>query len=191
MKRTGIYTYLVLAALVLSLSSSGCMKDRAELEKKILSHDPSFQKTLDKRDSLHKELEAEQAGFLKNVKEIDESISALKERKVQIKQEYSAKIDKIKRQMQPDKRRLERELMEAERKYRREKDDLGNIEKDIKEITSLLDKKDKLAFTQEEIQTWNDRLSYLVEKKEIVSDEIDKLKNDIETTKLKIIVLKI
>ncbi len=191
MKKPAKYAYFGLGVLALFLCCSGCMKDRAELEKRILSYDPSFKATIEKRDSLRKELGGQQAIFLKNVQEIDGSISALKERKVQVRKEYSSQIDRIRRQMQPDKRQLERELMERERQYRSKKDDLRNIKRDIKEITALMDKKDKLAFTQEEIRTWGDRLSYLIEKKEIVNGEIDKLKDEIEITKLKIAVIEV
>ena len=55
-------------------------------------------------------------------------------------------------------------------------------------MTTILDSG---VLTQEEIQTWNERLATLIEKKENLSVEREKIQSDIEVTKLKDRVLKL
>ncbi len=185
--RTRIITGL--AACLLCLAFQGCLEDRAELEKRILAHDPSFQKTLDSRDSLREQLDSQKAIFLRRESEANSLIKALKQKKIDAKKEYSAQVEKIRRQIQPEKRQLRRSLIDIKRQYKCKEQEIGHIDKDINEITALIKKKDALALTQDEIRTWNERLSSLIKKKNEISAEKDKLGKEIEITKLKIKVL--
>jgi chromosome segregation ATPase len=180
----------VLLLLVL-FSAAGCQKDQGEAEKKVIAYDPSFQKTIDNRNSLRRELVTQRAAFSRKSQQIDSQIDALKEQKAQAKKEYIASVDKIKRQIHPAKRQLQRDLMELERKYRRKSAEVKDLEKDINEISDLIEKKDELALTQEEIQTWNERLTNLNQKKDELSAERKKIQTEIEITKLKDRVLKL
>ncbi|MGB2601439.1 MAG: hypothetical protein WBD00_01715 [Candidatus Omnitrophota bacterium] len=177
--------------LVLSFSALGCQKDQGDSEKKIIAYDPSFQKTLDNRDSLRQELATQRAAFLRKAQQIDNQIDALKEERAQKKKDYLSSVDKIKRQIDPSKRQLQRDLMEMQRQSKRKSSEIRDLEKDINEITDLIEKKDDLALTQEEIQTWNERLATLIEKKENLSVEREKIQSDIEVTRLKDRVLKL
>lgn len=179
------------SVLLVILSVAGCRKDLGESEKKVVAYDPSFQKTLDNRNSLRRELETQRAVFARKTQQIDNQIGALKEQKAEAKKEYIASVDKIKRQIHPAKRQLQRDLMELERKYRRKSAEVKDLEKDINEINGLIEKKDELALTQEEIQTWNERLTNLIQKKEELSAERKKIQTEIEVTKLKDRVLKL
>lgn len=169
----------------------GCVKDHAEIEKKILENDPSFQKILDSRNSLRDELNNQKTGFMKKKQEIDMQISSLRGKKTEAKRMYSSSVERIKRQLYPRRRELERELMEMQRRYKLKSGIMGDVDRDIMEISTLIKKKDDLALTQEEIKTWNDRLSLFLEKKAALGSEKDKLKTDIEITKLKISVLEL
>jgi chromosome segregation ATPase len=180
-----------LLACLLCLAFQGCVKDRSELEKKIVAHDPSFQKSLDNRNSLREQLDSQKAIFLGKEKEANDQISALKQGKINARKEYLAQSEKIKRQLQPEKRQLQRDLMDIKRQYKHKEQEIRDINKDINEISALIKKKDALALTQGEIRTWNERLSSLIEKKEVINAEKGKLEEEIEITKLKIKVLEI
>ena len=116
-------------------------------------------------------------------------MDALKEKKVRSGQEYAAKAEQIKRQLHPEQRNLKRDLIEMQRCYGQKSEEVRHTERDIREINVLIKKKDKLALTQAEIQTWNDRLASLVKKWEMLSSEREKLRTEIGVTKMKIKVL--
>ncbi|MEA3489989.1 MAG: hypothetical protein U9R44_06610 [Candidatus Omnitrophota bacterium] len=180
----------IVSLLFLCLSSGGCLKERSEMEKEILAHDPFFKKTLDKRNSLRGQLDSRKSALVKNEQEIAAQITALREKKAQAKRVYAVSVERIKRQIDPEKRELERNLMELKRNYDLKKVELRNVNRDIEEIEALIRKKDKLTLTQEEVRTWNERLASLIRKKEIIISEKDKLRKETEITKLKLKVLK-
>ena len=103
----------------------------------------------------------------------------------QLKKEYLSSVEKIKRQIQPEKRRLQRELIDMKTRSRQTQILVRDIDRDIKEINALLEKKDVLDLTQEEIQTWEQRLAALIKKREVLSSEKVKLTQDIEAAKMK------
>ena len=170
---------------------AGCKKDQADTEKRIVAYDPSFQKVLDIRNSLQQQLSTQRAAFLRKVRQIDSQINALKEEKSQAKKEYISSVEKIKRQIHPSKRQLQRDLMDLQRQHKRKSAEIKDLEKDINEISGLIKKKDELALTGEEIQTWNERLATLIGKKEELVVGREKIRSDIEMTKLKDKVLKL
>ncbi|MFH1395072.1 MAG: hypothetical protein ABIH09_02845 [Candidatus Omnitrophota bacterium] len=178
--------FLVCIIILTTFLFQGCSSDTGEIEKTILEHDPSFQKILDKRNGLHKRLDEKRTEFLKKKEEIDVRINILQEQKRQLENEYSVQTDDVKCQIQPEKRVFQKSIIELEYSYKQKKETLRSIENDIKEINSLMKKKDVLALTPEEMKVWNDRLSMLVEKKEAQISEKNKLKKEIEITKLKI-----
>ncbi|MFH1309791.1 MAG: hypothetical protein ABIH85_03815 [Candidatus Omnitrophota bacterium] len=175
-----------IVVLLINLCFQGCSPNTAEIEKKILEYDPSFQKILDKRNELHKRLDQERAKFLKKKEDIDSQVNVLREQKRQIKQEYLLQASELNLQIQPDQRFLKKSIMELENNYRQKKEALGITEHDIGEISSLMKKKDTLALTPEEMKVWNNRMSLLVEKKEEQISEKNKVKKEIEITKLKL-----
>ncbi|MFH1878530.1 MAG: hypothetical protein ABH883_06965 [Candidatus Omnitrophota bacterium] len=174
-----------------ALFCPGCVRDAAETEKKILARDPAFKSVLDKRKALEEELRSLRAAMLQKKQDIENRINTLQYKREQLNKEYASSADKIKRQINPERRQMESDLVMMRYKYKQKKEKLAHISRDIREIVALLDKKDKLAFTQEEIQTWKERLSSLVEKKEVEESEKNKLKDNIEVTTLKIKVLKL
>lgn len=181
----------VYSAILLCVAAQGCVKDIGEAEKKVAAYDPSFQKTLDNRDALRRQLESIRAEYLRNTDQIDSQMDALQERKAQVKRDYTAAAEQVKKQIDPEKRQLQRDLMEFQRQHKIKAIELENVERDIKEITALINKKEELDLTQEEIKTWNDRLASLMQKKEKLSSEKDRIRQDIDITKLKDKVLKL
>lgn len=184
----------ILLALTLIFSCTflaGCFEEREEIEKEILTYDPSFQNTIDKRNTMEEELETALLVYQRKIQEVDEQVAALKEEKIIAKTEYTAQVERIKRRLNPEKGTLKSDLVDMTRSYKIKNIQVREIDKDIKEISSLIDKEDKLSLTQEEMKTWNDRLSSLIEKKEEVAGERDKLQADIHATELKLKVLRI
>ena len=167
----------------------GCEKDTEELEQKILAHDPSFQDMLDQRNDLRKQMTLQRASYDKKVNNINSRIGALKDQKAMARQEYDMSCDKIKRQVEPTRRKMQTDLVDMKRRLEVARMQMRNVERDIKEIEALIDKKDTLAFTQEEIKTWNDRFTSLIEKKAEITSEEKKLQDDISVTKLKLRVV--
>lgn len=179
----------LLAAFV--FASSGCKKDRAEDESRILAHDPTFKTELAKRNALRQEMIDQKQAYMKLCRENDFKIAALKKQKKQAKNNYQATVEKIKVQINPYKRQLRQEYLDKQREYKRKKSEIADILKDTKEITALMDKKDRLVLTQEEVKTWNDRLSSLIARKAQLEEDTKQLKKDIEIMKLKIKVMEI
>jgi chromosome segregation ATPase len=182
-----ITAYLLLSTLV--LLTQGCAEKREDRIKKILAHDPSFKSYLDKRDSLQKKMDSQKKAFIQDKMGIENQINVLREKQIGLKEEYTVSIGETKRQIQPEKRRMGQDMMEMKRDLALKKIELNGTLRDINEINSLIKKKDKLALTREEMQTWNDRLSSLVEKKATIMSEISKLEKEIEMTREKIKVL--
>ncbi|MGB2599899.1 MAG: hypothetical protein WBB86_06530 [Candidatus Omnitrophota bacterium] len=182
-----LLVFLLIPALV--FTQQGCVDSSAEKEKRILAYDPSFEDYLDKRNSLQAKLNDQKNAFLHEKLQIEGQISGLKEKNVQLKEEYIVSIGETKRQIQPERRRLRQDLLEMKRRYALKKTELRATVSDIKEISALIKRKDKLALTREEMQTWNKRLSSLLEKKAGVLSEMEKLDKEIEITRLKIKVL--
>jgi chromosome segregation ATPase len=184
-----LFFFLLITAAI--FTQQGCAENRQEREKRILAYDPSFQNDLDKRSSLQKKLDEQKAAFLQKKLEIEDQINAFKEKSVILKEEYASSIGNTKRQIQPQKRSLRQDLLEMKRQYVLRKTELSGVTKDIKEIKALIERKDKLSLTQSEMQTWNERLSSLIEKKESIVSDMDRLEKEIEITRLKIKVLEV
>ncbi|MCK4852214.1 MAG: hypothetical protein KAS86_03780, partial [Candidatus Omnitrophica bacterium] len=122
---------------------------------------------------------------MENEQGIDDRIAALKKKSSEIRSEYLDSIEKIKRQIYPRKRGLQQELEEARRRMEQKQIELRDIRKNIDEINSLINKKERLSLTGEEIRVWGERLASLAGRNGAVEKEIDKLKKEIEITGLK------
>jgi len=179
------------ALFILLVLCQGCRGNTEEAEKMILAHDPSFRVQLERRAQLQNELDSSKLEYIDSKAALDEKITAVNEKKKELKLAYRARSDEIKRRIDPERRRLEHELLETERDYKDAKRELKNTERDIKEIEDLMSKKDKLILTSEEIQAWNERLSSSLKKKSLLASEIDKLEEEVRITKLKLAVLKL
>ena len=183
--------YFYGVVLVMSLFFQGCSPlNTAETEKKIVKYDPSFQKLLNKRNSLQCELEQKKTIFREKKQKINDKIKVMREEKLQLEKEQLSLEEQITRQIQPEKRELQKSLIEMSYQYK-QKAELGrSIDRDIDEINSLIKKKESLSLTQDEMRIWNERMSSLIENKESVNLEKSKLKEEIEITKLKIKVFR-
>ncbi|MCK5450867.1 MAG: hypothetical protein KAI70_03790 [Candidatus Omnitrophica bacterium] len=191
MKKGKYRNIFVLLIAVQCCVTQGCLRSSSEIETIILEHDPDFKETLNKKDHLLTQLDSKRSAFLKKKAEINENIVSLKNDKVRLDKNYSREKQEIKRLIQPDRRKLERELIDAERSHKNSLAELGNINRDIKEISALVQKKDKLLLTSEEIRTWKDKLSSLTIKKEGVEKSKDEIRKQIEIIKLKLKVVKV
>jgi hypothetical protein len=180
------------ASLALALLSvSGCAQDRVETEKKILSYDASFQTTLKKRDLLDTELLSLRAAFAKVCMSIDAQIAILRDKKARAKREYDASAEKIKLQFQPEIRKVERDVQDAEKRYELKSVEMREVERDMNEVNYLVKKKDKLVLTEEESKTWNSRLAELIEKKAAIAGDLAKIKEEMQIEKMKLKVMRL
>lgn len=169
----------------------GCSGEKKDIQQEVVSYDPSFQKVLDERDNIKKESLLREQEFRKKQQRIDEQIRFLEQKKRDARKEHLAQLQRISTELDPEVRQLKRDLIDLRRKYRSTAEALENIDRDIREITDLIDKKDQLLLTQEELSTWNSRLESLVQEKQKKRARAAKIKKDIEITGLKIKLLKI
>lgn len=176
---------------LVAFSLSGCVQDRAQMEKKILAYDPSFRTVLSKRDLFNAELGSLRAAFVKVRNTIDAQISALRDKRTRAKKEYDASAEKIKLQFQPEFRKVERETIEAQRRYDQKSVELREVDRDMKEVSYLMKKKDKLILTEEEMKTWTDRIADLTEKKTAILEEMGRIKEELQIDKMKIKVMRL
>jgi len=174
------------------------MENRKEIEQGVLERDPAFQETLNQRDAVQKELDSERAVFQKKESEIGgqidllrEQINIFRQKKSELRALYFATLDSIKRKIYPEKRVLEQSYAEKKRLLRRKAIEARDVERDIKEIKGLVDKKDRLSLTREEIEAWNKRYSSLMDHKSLADKEIAELEKEIETLGMKIRVLNV
>jgi chromosome segregation ATPase len=184
--------------LFAALFSSGCGENPRETEEMILKEDPSFREELGERDAIQAEADAERDSYRKKADELDAQISLLKEqitifnrKKADLRGAHAAALEDIRKKVAPQKRALEQDLAEKKRLLKRKEIELRHVARDIEEIKGLVDKKERLSLTREEVQVWNDRYSSLTQHRSGIEKEIIQLKNDIEITKLKIKVLKV
>jgi len=188
---------VVVAISAFCVLLSGCvMEDRAEMEKTILQHDSSFQEILDQRDAYQRESDSAKAAYIREYGELEDKISelrnqiaAIREQEANLKLSHLASLDEIKRKIYPRKRALKQDLAEMQRRLKRREVELRDIDKDIAEVEALVDKKERLSLTREEIHAWNKRFSSLVERKAEIEKEVEETKRNIEITRLKVKVL--
>ncbi len=188
----------VLSVCLMFFLAAGCMENRKEVEQGVLERDPAFQETLNQRDSVQKELDSERAVFQKKESEIQSQIALLrdqitifKQKKSELRALHFAALDSIKRKIYPDKRVLEQNYTEKKRLLRRKAIEARDVERDIKEIKGLVDKKDRLSLTREEIEAWNKRYASLLDHKSLADKEIAELEKEIETLGMKIKVINV
>lgn len=189
--RYGACLLSIAAFLLMAVSIPGCGKDLQETEKTILEFDPSFKENLQKRNALRKQITMKKARFSGEKEKIDEQIYMLKARKEELLKQNAGAIENIKQQIEPERRQLQRDLIELKRKHDRISESLYQINKDTREITKLINKKEDLSLTQEELSTWNDRLSTLHKKRALKESEKVDLEKEISVTKMKLKVMKI
>lgn len=180
----------------LAVLLAGCAEDHIAAEKEILAHDSSFQRSIDHRDSIQKELDSRRTSYIQKKKSIKNEIESLKEGikdlnegETKVKAEYFDSLEKIKQRIYPMIRSLKQNLTDMQRLVKRKQIEMRDIDRDIGEIKALVKKKERLSISAEEIQTWNKRFSSLVERKGLIEKEVDRIKKDIWITRLKIKVL--
>jgi len=170
---------------------SGCVENNAESIKKVLTYDPSFQKLLDKKNDIQAKLSSSKADRNEKQRAIEGQIAVLKDKRSGVKADYLSSAVQLKKQIDPDRRNLYQQLLDAKNRLNDKNAELADAEKDMAEIDALVKKKDRLELTREEMQVWNKRITFLTRKKEVIVKEITDLKKDIDITKLKIKVLQI
>ncbi len=171
---------------LVAFSLSGCLQDRAQLEKKVLAYDPSFKTVLKKRDLLDAELDSLRAAFIKVKSTIDAQITVLRDKRLRAKREYDTSVEKIKLQFHPELRKVEREILEVQRRHDEKSIELREVERDMKEVSYLMKKKDKLVLTEEETKSWSDRIADLTEKKTDILEELGKINEELQIDKMKL-----
>ncbi len=187
--RLVIFTVVGLPYLVLLLA--GCAVDSEEATKKILVQDPSFQKWVNEKNAIRKKLDSAAGVYNEKKRKIEAQIIVLKVKKSDIKAEHLESVEKITKQLDPERRKLKQELVDMHNRLKLKETESDNISKDISEVSALMEKQNRLELTREEIQVWNKRRSALIRRKGKVDREIVDFKEDIGITKLKIKVLKI
>jgi len=186
------HKYALAAGLaVLLLFLQGCSIDPEEARKQVIAYDPSFRDVLREKDAIIKKLEEKKSDFDKKTSEIDAGIAALKNNKSMIRAEYDKSVDALKKQLDPRKRTLQLELVDLKRKMKRKIREENDIKKDIAEVNSLVEKKDQLDLTREEISAWNRRLATLTGRAGETGKAIAGMKEELRIKKLKLKLLKI
>jgi len=170
----------------MAFSLPGCLEDRSAVEKKILEQDPEFKKMLDARNFLQEGIDSRYKIYVEKSKEIDAQIQALKERKAQYRAIYLEFIAKLKRQFDAEKKLLKQQLAEYHNQLDKKREKIRGVEKDLREVKSILGKKEKLELTREENQVWMNKLAVLSEQKGALDRESAILKKNIWLTELKI-----
>ncbi len=186
-----IRTILNIGVLFLCVTLSACLRNTEEMKKEILTYDSSFKETLVLRDSLQKEVNLKRADFANKDSEFNREITRIRSQKNAEKGKYISSVEEIKKRLIPEKKKVMENLLKLQGVYDEQRKKLKGMTKDIEEINSLLHKKDTLGLANEEMRTWNARLASLIEKKAVLISGNDKIKKEIEITKLKIKVLEL
>ncbi|MFA6636954.1 MAG: hypothetical protein WCV56_07655 [Candidatus Omnitrophota bacterium] len=181
-KRAGIF-------LLVSLLIAGCRGDIEELEKKVLERDPSFQSVLDEKAHMLKELEETRKKYSERKLLIEGQIAALRQEMERSRGEYTARVERTKKKLEPEITALKNEIKAKRRAMAVKNSELRAIEKNISEIKELVQKGKNLEMTQEEMRMWNERMTALLKKRESAVKERDKMIFDAETNELKIRVI--
>jgi len=189
--RLRLAIFMAFGVPCLVLFFTGCAVDEGEATKKILAHDPSFQGWVNERTAIRKKLDSITSVYNEKRRKVEAQILVLKEQKSDIKVEYLGSVEKIKKQLDPANRKLKQKILDMRNRLKVKEIEAGNIEKDIGEVSALIEKQNRLDLTREEMQVWNKRRSALIRCKGKLEKEISDLKKDIEITELKIKILKI
>ena len=187
--RRRLFATLSISCCVLLLA--GCAVDDEEATKKILANDSSFQKWIDAKKSIQKKLDSVAAVYNEKKRKVETQIGVLKSKKSSMKAEYLESVAKIAKQLEPERRKLKQELVDTHNQLKLKEAESDNTNKDISEVSALIEKQNRLELTREEMQVWNKRRSALIRRKEKVDKERASLREEIEIIKLKIGVLKI
>jgi uncharacterized coiled-coil DUF342 family protein len=167
------------------------MEKREEAEKKIVDYDPMFPKLLEKRDLIQNEISDIGAMYRKAANAIYIQIESLKKKREDLRVEYLQSVEAKKRQLIPDQQELRNKLIDLSARFRIKTNEMNDVKRDIGEVDNLMQKKNRLDFTKEEIQVWNKKHSILLEREASLGQDIAKLGEEIRILKLKIKVLKV
>jgi uncharacterized protein YukE len=167
----------------------GCGEDISTIEKKVLERDPSFQEILDLKNSMSKELEQAQIGYFTQKRKKEAQIASLKQDLEKARGEHAAKMDRIRKKLDPEISALRNTITSMKREAGLKRSELRMIEKSIREIRELVQKGKNLEMTQEEMRMWNERMTAFVKKREDIVKDLDKTAADIETAELKMVLM--
>ncbi len=181
------YKMAILFSTIIFLS--GCIEDIEELEKSVVARDASFRKELDKRDALQKEADALKAAYDAKVIGIASKVEGLKAEKARIRCEYLEAVENIRVKLKKRKKALKQQLVELEPQLAAGKKEVRDVISDMVEVQALMDKKDKLGLTGEEVRAWNTRFSTLSKEKIKIEKNIEKLREAVGVTKDKVKLL--
>ncbi|KJJ86029.1 hypothetical protein OMAG_000096 [Candidatus Omnitrophus magneticus] len=186
------YGFILSILVIFFIALSGCdMKNRAALEKEIVSYDSSFRSVLTERDSLQKNLDALTQEYNAKFFKIDDQINVLKHAKLVLRNEYSNKSNSIKNNIIPYRDKLKENLKRLKSSLREKEKEQHTIKRDIKEITDLMDKKERLGLTTEEFVVWKKKLAILEDKRLAIEKEITNYNKEIEIANFKLKVLNV
>lgn len=183
--------FVLMIFSLFSLFSYGCSQDMKETENEIIKFDPTFKENLEKRNTLRKMISEQESLYSGKKSKIEEQIRLLRAKDGELSRQNALVIGNIRQQIEPERRQLQRAIIETKRDYDRVMASLAQINKDIREINKLVKKKDDLSLTQEELSTWNDRLSTLMKRRTLKESERIDLQRKISVTKMKLKVMKI
>ena len=189
--KVGMRIFVLMIFSVFSLFSYGCSKDMKEAEKKIVEFDPTFKKNLEKRNSLRKMISDQEKLYSGQKSKIAEQIRLLKAKDGELSRQNVQNIENIRQQIEPERRQLRRAIIEKKREHEKVIEALADINKDIREINKLVEKKEDLSLTQEELSTWNDRLGSLMKRRTLKESERLDLEREISVAKMKLKVMSI
>ncbi|MBF0216214.1 MAG: hypothetical protein HQL30_04380 [Candidatus Omnitrophica bacterium] len=166
------------------------MERREEAEKKIVDYDPLFAKLLEKRDLIQNEISDIGALYRKAANAIYIQIESLKKKREDLRVEYLQALEAKKQQLVPDQQELRNKLIDISARFKIKTNEMNDVKRDISEVDNLMQKKNRLDFTKEEIQVWNKKHSILLEREATLGQELTKLGEEIGMLRLKIKVLK-
>ncbi len=195
-RRRGRLSFCALGAVKILVSGlcvialQGCRADIAEMEKKVLERDPSFREVIDARESMTRELEKARMEYNEKKRRLEGKIFSLRQELQRSRGEHADRVERIKRRFDPDITALENEIRGMRRRLSVRNAEIRALDKSIREIKDLVERGRNLEMTQEEMRLWNERMTSLVREREEAIRERDAISEDIETSGLKVRIMK-
>ena len=174
----------LLATWLLSFGSAGCgiaPLNRAQLEKDVVQQDPDFAWVLDRRRSLAKRMDIYERELALKRNTTEQAIAQLRKDLAGVTATVRSKIVETKRQMEPERVKLDAQLAEAMRQLRGQRDQLAQTDRAI----SALRRSDKASGASHESQ-----INEMVRDAKRLDQEVALIKEHIRLIKTKLLLIR-
>ncbi|MBN1354594.1 MAG: hypothetical protein JW994_08020 [Candidatus Omnitrophica bacterium] len=168
---------------------TGCVGVTEDGLKGILEKDSSFSRMLEAKKRVNAKIAALKDEYKKEKESLDQKMRSLKTDLQAKKDSLDERISSLKSEIEPEIKLLKEKLSERVSDYRSKSQNLKDSLSKLDNIEKLLNRKEGLSLSGDEISIWNKRAADLNREISFIRQSLDELKEKIRILKTEIKVL--